>query len=162
MNIVFLDVDGVLNSRDYTAYCSEKYGEHYGAWKIPFDPKCMENLKKIVEETKSKIVISSTWRKHEKNMEKLMGALKEYDLDEEVIGKTADLGTTRGQEIGEFLKALGGKHNFVILDDDNDMEEFMPHLVLTKFSTGLTEKEANEAIAMLMPSRDKKLDNFCR
>ena len=50
--IIFLDIDGVLN-----VYCEGR--DRFGC---TFHKHFEDNLKWIIEETKAKIVISSTWR----------------------------------------------------------------------------------------------------
>ena len=58
-NIIFLDIDVWLTSMDYT---SGSYINHlpneYG-----LSIECVEKLKRLCNETQSKIVISSNWRK---------------------------------------------------------------------------------------------------
>lgn len=49
MKIIFLDIDGVLSTQNVSFYC--------------FDSSCVIRLNKILEQSKAKIVISSTWRK---------------------------------------------------------------------------------------------------
>ena len=112
MNIVFLDVDGVLNSENYLIYMYEKNKRPYHLYDMPFDPKCMENLKRLVKETKSKIVISSTWRKYEKNMEKLPNAYKSvfFILQNIHFLKTGDFIQTKQ----ELLSRLAGEDREVL------------------------------------------------
>ena len=58
MKIVFLDIDGVLNSLNYR----RRMGMQYFSDMI--DRRKMPLLKKIVEATNAKIVLSTTWRKY--------------------------------------------------------------------------------------------------
>ena len=60
--IIFLDFDGVLNTEKY--YCElkskglpsdDKYGQL-------FDPEAVANLRKIIDATDARIVVSSSWR----------------------------------------------------------------------------------------------------
>ena len=76
MNIVFLDIDGVLNSRNKLIELYYKTGKPHSGTNYPFDEKCLENLKRLIEETNSKIVITSTWRKYEEDMKKLINIFK--------------------------------------------------------------------------------------
>lgn len=58
--IIFLDIDGVLNSADHldhTKHCNG-YSD--------ISPKKVKLLKKIVDRTGAEIVLSSTWRDLEK------------------------------------------------------------------------------------------------
>ena len=47
MNIIFLDVDGVLNSRIKLIELYKKTGKPHSGTNFPFDETCLENLKKI-------------------------------------------------------------------------------------------------------------------
>ena len=140
----------VLNNTDYLLYYVKLTGESgFIGLDYPFDPKCLENLRTIVKATNSKIVISSSWRKFNDHVNKLFEVLKEYGLDKEVVGETPILNTSRGQEIGAYLKSLNTKCNFIILDDSSDMDEYLPHLVHTSYKDGLLEEHVIEAIAKL-------------
>lgn len=159
MNIIFLDVDGVLNSVNNLIRIHKKTNKSYSCYSYPFDYECLENLKELVFRTKSNIVISSSWRKSKEGMQKLFEVLKMYELDELVIGATPFLGTNRGEEISKYLDSI--KYidiiNFVILDDDNDMENLSDHLVLINNMTGLTHENVDEALKMFEEQKSKKL-----
>lgn len=162
MNIIFLDVDGVLNSFNYFIEVYNKTHKPFLGQNAPFDPKCLENLKKLVEETNSSLVISSTWRIV--GMEKLLEKLREYNLDKLVIGSTPHLGKSRGIEIKEYLSKskFNDIVNFVILDDDSDMEDLLPHLIQTDKQVGLTEENVQQAINKLTKKRIRDDDDFER
>ena len=85
LNIIFLDVDGVLNSQRKLVEVYEKTNKPHSGYAYPFDERCLYNLKELVELTNSKIVISSTWRKEEEGRTTLLNKLKEYNLDDKVI-----------------------------------------------------------------------------
>ena len=62
MKVVFLDVDGVLNTaktfeRVYNSF------KNSGKRELEIDSFRLEYLKKITDETDAKIVLSSTWRR---------------------------------------------------------------------------------------------------
>jgi hypothetical protein len=63
-------------------------------------------------------------------------------------------GVPRGREIQAYLNNAAGVESFVIIDDDDDMEHLKPHLILTPFEIGLTEADADRAIAMLTDCED--------
>lgn len=74
MNIIFLDVDGVLNSPTYLKYyCELTNTKGYSCQNYPFDPNCLKRLEVMVKKTDSKIVITSNWRKRQKEINKLRG-----------------------------------------------------------------------------------------
>ena len=96
MKVIFLDVDGVLNTGRYRKLLKKREGISYYDAQFIFDVIAMRNLKDLVSKYNAKIVISSTWRyfrHNEDNMywKVLMGTLKAYQLDDKVIGVTPDL-----------------------------------------------------------------------
>lgn len=142
---------------------NETHKSHSG-YSYPFDPNCLENLKELVAETKSSLVISSTWRHSQKGMEKLLEALSEYDLDKLVIGCTPFLGLSRGAEIKKYLSdsKFANTVNFVILDDDRDMKDLSQYLIHTDRQIGLTKENVQQAIKKLIKSHIKEDDDFER
>lgn len=148
-NIIFLDVDGVLNSISNLIKVYEKTHKQHSGYNYPFDEKCLENLRLLVEETNSKIVITSTWRRKEKSIKKLLEVLSNYNLDKEVIGYTPILNKARGEEIKKYLSTLSYQPNFIILDDDSDMGELLPYLINTNGYYGLTSEDAQNGIKIL-------------
>lgn len=157
MNIIFLDVDGVLNSINKLIETYEKTHKPHSGYSYPFDEKCLQNLQLLVRETNSKLVITSTWRKDEEGRISLLNALKDYELDAKVIGYTPILqGKIRGIEISQFLSKLKEKPNFIILDDDSDMGELLPFLIKTDNRTGLTYENVQEAIMKLNKAKEKE------
>lgn len=155
MKIIFLDIDGVLNS----ARTQETFRDYV----FVSDDKVML-LKELVEQTDAKIVLSSSWRegwalkdKYPKCRhvdvelyEALCDKLAQYDLKLfDYTGK----GRMRGLEIDEWLKREHDEkiESFVILDD-MDETDFWPHsshLVQTDISKGLTKKCVEMAIKKL-------------
>ena len=158
MNIIFLDVDGVLNSVSNLIKVYGKTHKMQSGYSYPFDYDCLENLRDLVFETNARIVISSSWRKSLKGMKKLFEILKIYELDKFVIGSTPILGLRRGEEIKEYLYSLSDETiNFIILDDDNDMGELSQFLVQTNNMIGLTHENVEEALCMFEKSNNKIL-----
>lgn len=164
MNIIFLDVDGVINSSNNLIKVYNETHKSHSGYLYPFDPTCLENLKELVVETKSSLVISSTWRHSQKGMEKLLDALNEHGLGESVIGCTPILGLSRVAEIKKYLSDVKSTDtiNFVILDDDSDMDDLLPHLVHTNRQLGLTKENVQQAIKKLTKTHIKENDNFER
>lgn len=163
MNIIFLDVDGVLNSINKLIEVYNKTKKPHSGYSYPFDEKCLKNLQILVRETNSKLVVTSTWRRDIEGKQTLLNALKDYELDKEVIGYTPILlGEKRGVEIKKYLCTLEDRPNFIILDDDKDMEELLPFLIKTDIQTGLTPANVQEAIIKLNKIRVRKEDDFER
>jgi hypothetical protein len=161
LKVVFLDVDGVLNTGNYIIEQYNKTGKPHSGHHSEFDPICMKNLKDLVDETDAYIVISSTWRlgNHEtdEGWMALMDRLNDYGLKDRVIGCTPDLSRKynsmccRGYEIQKWLddnkdKNIGG---FVIIDDDSDMYHLMNKLAKCSFKDGFTFKVKRKALKIL-------------
>lgn len=149
MNIIFLDVDGVLNSTTKLIEIYNKTNKPHSLYSYPFDEKCLSNLQSLVKQTNSKLVITSTWRKTTEGITKLINTLSKYKLDKEIIGITPILNKKREIEIKTFLSNLNYNPNFVILDDNCDMGSLLPFLIKTNIKTGLTKENVEEAILKL-------------
>lgn len=160
MKLIFLDVDGVLNSQDYIVKEHDRLGHeayvrvYLNQGGIPFDPKCINFLKYIIDNTDALICVSSTWRLSKDQKERLNVTLGNYA--NRIIGYTPYLGIEKGRglEIEQFLTNLKEikcpLENYIILDDDKDMtEEQMEHLILTNYKTGLTMENAIKSIEKL-------------
>ena len=92
MKVIFLDIDGVLNTekRAEELWASVQEGkmskeEYYETWDLPFDDTALP-LKKIVDFTGAVLVLSSSWRNIPKSVEKLSKSLKKYNM--ELFGTT--------------------------------------------------------------------------
>ncbi len=145
--VIFLDIDGVLNSAFYDRIRGAEDGN--------IDPSRMPLLKKIVIETGAEIVLSSSWRRHwepDGHGEvfcELNGIFKSFGL--EITDKTPVLGT-RSEEISAWLENHPEVKNYVILDDAFfGWGAHETHLVKTSafIGKGLTDKHADEAIKIL-------------
>ena len=140
--IIFLDVDGVLNSINKLIKVYNETHRPHSGYKYPFDEKCLENLKAMVEETDAYIVITSTWRKDLRGKKRLLEELKDYGLDERVIGYTPIMGR-REEEIKFFISKYPEEIEYVVIDDDM---LFMDNFVKVETKEGLTEKERDLVI----------------
>lgn len=159
MNIIFLDVDGVLNSQNKLIELYNKTNKSNSGINFPFDEKCLEYLKILVEETRSYIVITSTWRKYKKEIELLNSTLDKYNLKDKVIGYTPILNKKREYEIKEYIKS-NNIDNFVIIDDINDMNELNDYLVATSYITGLTKENIEQATKILRRENGSSRNNI--
>lgn len=155
MKIIFLDVDGVLNSE---RWFKKRYDK-----KNPFEtyvnPKFVKNLAKIVKRTGAKIVLSASCRNDVKKDKRhhLRRSLAKYGLV--IYDYTPDTGMDRGIDIQEWLNHHLNVTNIVILDDETDMCHLKKYLVKTNWSAntkfwqrsteGLYKKPTKEAIEML-------------
>ena len=154
MLLTFLDVDGVLNPGQNII---DEYmkGNKTTSEYIVLDQECLANLKYIVEQTGTEIVLSSSWRKSGINSLTIKNL--SYQLNEigvHIYDYTPIMGTTRGIEIKDWLYNKGkiiSIDEFIIIDDDSDMEDLTAdHLIKCKNEIGLTRELAEEACKKLL------------
>jgi hypothetical protein len=136
MRLLILDVDGVLNStRSAIGWggfghmpigilqMSPRLVRKRAAW----DPVAVGILKRILAETKCKVLISSVWRKGA-SLKELRYLFKAHGLPPSaIVGKTGSHWSGfRGREVRQWL--MTHKHldikDYLILDDDSD---FFPY-----------------------------------
>lgn len=133
-NIIFLDIDGVLN-------VNPKKFDKYGPC---FEEVFVKNLSKLIEATSSKIVISSTWKMsglkvlksmwEDRNLPGYILDVTPSEVDVVESGKCEfyDL-VDRGHEIEQWVKTNSNIIlNYCILDDIDDMlPSQKPYLIKT-------------------------------
>jgi HAD domain in Swiss Army Knife RNA repair proteins len=135
MKLIFLDIDGVLNS--------EAYRDEYGPSAL--DPYLVRNLLSICVFTGCSIIISSDWR-HD-GIGTIVDALEcrhveplrfeeIYNISQRIIGKTEDLGN-RSVEITEHIYRLGNSVESWCAIDDLDLDLPAPNFVKTDPKRGL-------------------------
>ncbi len=93
MKVIFLDIDGVLNSNDWYVYRRDNVAMDSVDAQYPFyefDPRAVKRLNRIIEQTGAKIVVSSSWRSGE-TVESLQKLLDSVGVVGEVIGLTPHL-----------------------------------------------------------------------
>lgn len=156
MNILFLDVEGVLNSHYYLCKRYEEKARKTLIREEFFDPECMKILKEIVTIFNLYIVITSSWKIAEYNI--LKNVFSSYGMD--IYDRTNNYGDMRGHEIIDWLdKYQNEVENYVILDDDifKDYETtgVISHLVKTSFNSkhALEIKHINEVERVLKETR---------
>ena len=148
-NIIFLDIDGVLNSDKYFDSISNKECINpVDRLMLDIDMSKVKLLLEIVGRTNAKIVITSSWRRM-----KLYPYIKErlVSMGLPVIGETPFLEGQRGEEIRAYL-ADNQVDNFCIIDDEvfKDYQELEDNLIKTNFyEDGLTKEHANEVVKRL-------------
>ncbi len=155
MKVIFLDIDGVLVTRNSIKY---QYLNFPDETNIRFSKKAVKNLNKLIRLTEAKIVISSTWRLFH-SLEKLQNIFEEQKIKGEIISTTSVERATveedipRGQKIADWLEQHSEVKQYVIIDDDvqADCIQFHPYnCVETSYKRGLApEDRFNEALAIL-------------
>lgn len=137
MKVLFLDIDGVVNSRATTSFRNNLY---------PIDPHMAFMVGKIQLDTDCKVVLSSSWRHHPDGI----AAVEKSIVP--VFDKTPMLDHlgVRGDEIKAWLDQHPEVERYAILDDDSDMlPEQMPNFFKTTFQNGLIEDIAKAVTAHL-------------
>jgi hypothetical protein len=161
MKVLFLDVDGVLNSWDWVArrvkdpLWHQLRKEEREAME-GLDPDAMARLNRIVDETKCLVVLSSTWRK-DHSLTQLNRMFRLRGFKHTLFGTTPSIwldGDDRGRkqrggEIHWWLSQLDTMPVFAIVDDDSDMEPHMDRLVKTHYQYGLTDEIADKLVQLL-------------
>ena len=154
MKIIFLDFDGVITTK------KSRY---------KLDKDKLDLLGYILKETGAKIVISSSWRKH--NLEETKKYLSEisnfvpfpFPFIDDIIGVTPRMvvyiddqykSVPRGMEIDYWLWKYESKFglidSFVIVDDEWDMLLYQKEaFVHTNSNTGLNKRQADRIIKIL-------------
>ena len=148
MKIIFLDIDGVLNSRAFMTRM-HKAGKKFTLFDdLDFD--AVKVLNDVVKKTGAKVVLSSTWRRHH-SITWMRSILARHGFEGPLIDFTpteVDLPTPlppfeypqRGHEIQDWLTRHPEVTHFVIIDDDSDMAHLKHKLVQTSFDDGLLPK----------------------
>lgn len=130
MNIIFLDIDGVLESIEWRV---EKFNEvgHVVRGKDRLDPICLNNLKTIVNTTNAKIVLTSSWKLLELDMILITQIFNDYNL--KIYDVTNHYPDYRGKEIRDWLSNHKNVDNFIIIDDEifKDYNGLEKHIIKT-------------------------------
>ena len=141
---------GINNTEQYQARLAVHGMPTKDAWGPLFDPRAVDNLRSIIDNTGAAIVISSSWRYlHRLGSLRMMWEVRE--LPGEIIG-TIPCGATyisRGEDI-EFWLDEHGRPDYVIIDD---LDDFTPaqhdRYIETNPKLGITEIDAQKAIEIL-------------
>lgn len=133
--ILFLDVDGVINSRDSTIFKGSLW---------PLDPYKAFLVGKIKLETNCDVVLSSSWRHHPDGVREVERRVVP------IVDITPTLKNTsfRGDEVRSWLSKHPEVEKYAVLDDDSDFYNDQP-LFKTTFDSGLNDDIANNVISYL-------------
>lgn len=129
--VLFLDIDGVCNSRS-TLQRSQRSGSILG-----MDPYLSFLVGKIQLDTDCEIVLSSSWRHAPEGVKEVKSHFKLYGMT------PSSLKGIRGNEIQVWLDSHPEVTRYAIVDDDSDMlESQLPNFFKTHFEFGITEEIA--------------------
>lgn len=153
MKVIFLDIDGVLNSNRYDRERSPDDTNNIDETRLPL-------LQRIVEQTNARIVLSSSWRKHwdadeslcDETGKGLNQVFARYGLT--IFGKTPVISPgDRDKEVRAWLSAHDGDvEAFVIIDDIlTGWGDLSDQLVRTspRIGRGLENEHVEQAIGLL-------------
>ena len=158
--VIFLDVDGVINSwnsqqRDFEVKLNLKT--------LRFDPTCLENLRVLVERTGADLILSSSWRFDDD----ALGAAPLINLEARLAekgmrlaGRTGCTLAWRDDEINAWLQEHPDVESYVILDDVNDnfRGDNLRRWVATNEGIGLTSEDVQKAEKILFNGREENDD----
>lgn len=133
MNVIFLDIDGVLNCSGSKSKMIDGDSSYVG-----IDKHKILRLKEIINRTDAKIVLTSTWRIHlykNDRVDKYMRQrFKKYGVE---IYSCADYKRySRGTGIKNWLKDHPDVEGWAVLDDEIFVDydkDIRQHLLLTEF-----------------------------
>lgn len=163
--VIFLDVDGVLNNTNYTCKVYDRKGKDY-YFKICdrdfalFDPKSVRYIRKLIKyfDNNVLLVISSTWRRNRDALNKVLEKITKgkYIYSLHVDTTKVRLDNIRGLEIRDYLEEHDLKYtNFVIIDDDvfdiihPEVPDYSRNFVKCSHLTGFKKKEYKRALQIL-------------
>jgi len=161
MRVIFLDIDGVLNSQRYFEEALDATGPlSFGEEQL--DPEAVGLLDGLVKSADADVIISSSWR-HIWGYEEIAQFLKNRGMKnwKRVTGQTevAD-GEHRGNEIQAWLDLERERQvvepdrvsvqAYVILDDNDQFTSTQrPFFIHTNSMVGLTPADVARAAAIL-------------
>lgn len=158
MKIIFLDVDGVLNSEKFFEDRLKETTSFSNEIDTDLDLSCFPLLQEIVVKTNAEVVLSSSWRglrrvdsngKQHPYFVELVEKLKEYGI--KIFDYTKEvMCMDRSMEIDLWLKENNYIYNYVILDDELQLfRKNQENLVKINGNYGLQKLDVEEAIAIL-------------
>ena len=152
MKVIFVDVDGVLNSDDFIDSVKGKQD---------IDIKTVLLLKRAIEETGAKIVMDTSFR-YTQSFFKVQEMLLQNGI---MFDKTPFIDNERGKEIKQYLSGRRGIEDYILLDDvvfsDFD-DELLSHLIKMDdtntrgIGKGLQKKDIEEIIRRFGRKKDFK------
>jgi len=150
MKLIFLDLDGVVNNRTTMDRVVIDPSRPLDI----VDPINVKAFNRISDQTGAWIVVSSTWRYRypaRSMMQVVLGSLGIHGMIEGCTPRLPGENVTRGEEIQAWFDAHPEWKNaeFIVVDDSSDISPFEDRFVHVSFETGLTEEDADRAIAML-------------
>lgn len=157
--IVFLDIDGVLNS-----VATTRQERHVSSWApgdeweqagrgVRCDERLVERLVHIVKAAPAYIVLSSTWRRVF-SWDALEALFTAWGLAGRLIDMTPTM-NSRKEEILTWLATTDEDVESYVVIDDYDMTLPADRFVRTSYETGLQDEHVARALTILRTPLEK-------
>lgn len=141
MKIIFLDVDGVLNTSKTFKRVYDLF-KNTGKKELEIDLFRLEYLKQIIDQTGAKIVLSSSWRRFFDKIDNKIIPLNEKGRDFynllnnygiEIYDKlNNELCNSREKLVIEWLSKRDGIESFIMIDDEPSLfDSLLDNLIVT-------------------------------
>ena len=159
MKVIFLDIDGVLNSfwffegRDMLG--DPRHGDPEW-WAEAIDAQAVQHLNELVLRSGSAVVVSSAWRQScsPRFLQSVLTSVGFIGLVHSSTPVAPVL--TRGQEIARWLSSHPEVTEYVILDDEPiGHPGLVGRLIRTDAEVGLTPGDVEKAITLLDEEQPK-------
>merc|ERR1719352_428888 len=156
-SLIFLDVDGVLNSTGDGDRGSDEVITSATPMMI-LNRSCLQRLVKLVRDANARLVLSSTWRSSAALKTELWEALVAEGLPKDAfVGQTPVIaGPLRHYEILEWLedkRTAEVKVPWVVLDDMQlgSYAQLKGHFIWVNPNMGLSDEDVGKASSLLQP-----------
>lgn len=152
MSLIFLDIDGVLRTPvgDTEWSVEDSLPIPQIVFHRKFSKKAVANLNEIISYTKSKVVITSTWRT-KFSIEDLKSIFRRNKVYCDIIDFTY-IGLNRGEEIQVWLDYHNYTDSYIVIDDQvNDILKYISkdRVIKCEHNVGLTYEDSSRAIDIL-------------
>lgn len=139
INIIFLDIDGVMNSY----YYYKKFNFHE-----MLEKNKVNMLKKVIKETNAKIVITSKRKMIPSYINEITNEFIKNGID--IYDFTKEIGL-KNDEVKDWLIDHNNINNYVILDDNDCgfLADFKDKFIKISSYYGLTKSKSNILISIL-------------
>jgi hypothetical protein len=146
VKVIFLDIDGVLNSR------ASAFLQALDGGGSLLKPHAIHGaiLNAIIAATQANVVITSAQRRI-RTLAQIVDSLDGVGFSGKFIGMTPtfNAGPTRGAEIKVWLKDHRNVDGICIIDGNSDMDDLLPYLIQTITEEGLLATHVLPAIQIL-------------
>ena len=152
MKVIFLDIDGVLNTTNTFRLRKEEY-KKTGKYRLAIDEYRVEYLKRIIDESGAKIVLTSAWRRSfkkemtrivslDEKAQKLQNLFSKYDIEIYDITSVDSFDINREKQIKEWLERKDNIETYIIIDDELCIyKDLTDRVIKNKFMNSNIEDE---------------------